>query len=136
MLVVADGVGCTDTLTIDVCTGDVIDNPEWPVPNSVDEKIKKQTAKLKVYPNPFNNSFHIVISNPKVQTQSGQQVRNLTSIKPQNINLYDLFGKKVDFFFAEMTKEGGTATINASHLSKGIYIVEVKGVGRTKIIKH
>ena len=99
---------------------------------SLNEKLTKR--KLKVYPNPFNNSFTIEISN--------DVFTNLSKDNSSSISIYDLLGKKVNFSLTllpvrqtgEMTKN--TINIDGSDLPKGIYILDIEGVCRTKIVKR
>lgn len=112
MLVVTDGVGCTDTLTIDAFTGAIVfPNPVWPPenPNSMEEKAHKNAiVKPRIYPNPFNNEITIEFNN--------------SLIKNYSINVFDVYGKSVQTL--KQLEKGNS--INLKSLSKGIYIIEIK----------
>jgi len=136
MCVITDGTDCTDTLTIDVCTGNVLPNPEWPIPDttlSIQEiKYKGLVIKRpKIYPNPFNSTF--VISNEN--GRKGVAERNPPSINPLNIKIYDVFGKIVYSTHQLKTKQ----LINLNQQAKGIYIIEIttdEYVYREKVVKN
>ena len=118
MLVVTDGVGCTDTLTIDAYTGAIIfPNPVWPPqnPNSIEEKQNKglTISRPHIYPNPFNNEITIELSSLREKKERS----NLS------INIYDILGKKIKI--AQPKVRNNKFIIDVSGLQKGIYIVEI-----------
>lgn len=85
---------------------------------------------LKVYPNPFTQQIAIKWN----VTQSG----GTAETKSLNITIFDILGKQIlqkqiPRSFLTLNDE---FIIDGSKLQKGIYILEVEGVGRTKIVKE
>jgi len=131
MLVVTDATGCTDTMTIDAYTGEIIENPNWPPspPDTtigINEEIALYENNLIIYPNPFTETFTI-----NFPSLLGKYDRGNLSI-----NMYDILGKKI--LNQEIPNQVGNDAVilDGSQLQKGIYIVEVEGVGRSKIVKQ
>lgn len=118
MLVVTDGITCSDTLTIEAYSGDIIfPNPIWPPenPNSLEEKANNSLSIVKpvIYPNPFNNEITIELSSIREKNERN----NLA------INIYDILGKKLEI---PQQVRNDRFIIDGSILQKGIYIVEIK----------
>jgi len=127
MLVITDGIGCRDTLTIDVCSGATIDNPLWPIPDTttgIREENLTET-QLRVYPNPFTESFRVAL--PHLLRYPS------TNIEKNTIYLYDLIGRQQKVSYQQ---KGSNVIIDGSTLPQGTYILHIKGIGRTKIVKQ
>ena len=110
MVVATDGIGCTDTMTIDAYTGDVIfPNPEWP-PNSIEEKISNSNSiqKPTIYPNPFTNEIRLKLNSSNVESYS--------------VYVYNVLGKRI-YSSIELNNE---TTINLKTYPKGTYIIKLK----------
>lgn len=77
----------------------------------------ESTDVFKIYPNPTNGIVHIASSKINGEIQ---------------INLFDLNGRKV---LSKQVGMSGRATINASELSTGIYIMQLISDGKTQTEK-
>jgi hypothetical protein len=72
-------------------------------------------AEIKIYPNPSSGIFTI---------------ESEEAINPQQIEVYDVFGKRVQPI---INPNGTSATINLENQSKGIYLVRI-GIFKQKIV--
>lgn len=79
------------------------------------EAISKASEEFNVYPNPFKNSLQII----------GEEVNT--------VYLFDLNGKRID---VEVDFQDDKATVFTESLNKGIYIIQINGVIRHKVVKY
>lgn len=95
-------------------------------PASINENTN---PNISVYPNPFTNE--IVIANV-TQNWSATELKSLT------FKIYTLLGKEIyshEILQSYLLLNDGIK-INCSQLPKGIYFLEINGIGLTKIIKQ
>jgi len=111
-----DTAGCAVNQTPFICPDDTLS-----IPSSVAESIN-----FKVYPNPFNETFTINFSSLRRKYDRG----NLS------INIYNVLGKKVLNQKIPNQVGNDAVVLDGSQLQKGVYIIEVEGVGKTKIVKN
>lgn len=94
--------------------------------SGVNGKIASQVRNdgLQVYPNPFTDEITIKLTSLRERYE-----RSNLSIK-----IYNILGKDVKIASQEV--HNNELIINTSQLKKGIYILEIDGIGRTKIVKN
>lgn len=86
---------------------------------ALDDKITSQ--KINFHPNPINNNFTIT---------------NIKSFEKEDIkiNIYNIIGEKVNVEIPSI--RNNEVNVNTSRLEKGVYILEIEGIGRTKLVKE
>ena len=87
------------------------------LPNSIEEKINA-AAGIQVFPNPFNETLTV----------------RLNQMSPY-INIYNLLGEVV-LQQQIPSHTQNEVVVDVSNLESGIYIVEVEGAGRVKVVKE
>lgn len=82
----------------------------------------EKTSNFKVFPNPFQNSIQIEISN------------NLSSKNPK-LELFDINGRAV-LLNSEIEIQNQTAVLNTSGLSSGTYFIKLSYGNQEKVVKQ
>ena len=88
---------------------------------------KEKEVSITIYPNPFEETFVLQINNLNSSSMQG------TKQSDHTLTIYTILGTKVHQENIDYRKE---TRVDVSSLSKGIYIVEVEGMGRVKVVKE
>lgn len=114
MLVTSTINGCKDTIMIDLCGEGMISDLTYPSPSMED----RQTDELEMYPNPFSESFTVKLPQ---------------GIKREGVSIINLLGDEQNFTYSILNNE---MVIHTHEFPKGIYLLHIQGVGKSKIEKR
>ena len=81
---------------------------------------------INVYPNPFNETLTI----------QWNITQSWSVMETKSLFIYDVLGKEVLKQQIPNQVRNGDVTLDVSQLQKGIYVLDVEGIGRIKIMKH
>lgn len=85
--------------------------------NLGNDELSNQNQSFNVYPSPFNETLTIAFFDE-------------LNINSPIVNMYNMLGKRVENIVLN-----SDLSINTTNLPKGIYFIEIEGLGRRKIVK-